>query len=99
MVATSEIILHGTELSGHTHRVELLLRMLGLPYRFEKAAADVRRRPEFRQTIWARNSMVAGTTGCCRARTALAIYSGRRGEVWTGHGADDHTMELPRRAC
>src|ERR1700678_1363914 len=49
MVATSEIILHGTELSGHTHRVELLLRMLGLPYRFEKAAADVRRRPEFRQ--------------------------------------------------
>ena len=24
----SEIILHGTELSGHTHRVELLLRML-----------------------------------------------------------------------
>jgi glutathione S-transferase len=48
-VATSEIILHGTELSGHTHRVELLLRMLGLPYRFEVAAADVRRTPGFRQ--------------------------------------------------
>jgi len=27
---TPEIILHGTELSGHTHRVELMLRMLGL---------------------------------------------------------------------
>ena len=25
-MSTPEIILHGTELSGHTHRVELLLR-------------------------------------------------------------------------
>ena len=32
-MSTPEIILHGTELSGHAHRVELLLRMLGLPYR------------------------------------------------------------------
>jgi glutathione S-transferase len=48
-VATSEIILYGTELSGHTHRVELLLRMLGLPYRFEMAPANVRRTSEFRQ--------------------------------------------------
>jgi glutathione S-transferase len=48
-MATSEIILHGAELSGHTHRVELLLRMLGLPYRFESAAAEVRRTPEFRR--------------------------------------------------
>jgi glutathione S-transferase len=48
-VTTAEIILHGTELSGHTHRVELLLRMLGLPYRFEAATADVRRTPWFRR--------------------------------------------------
>lgn len=24
--------LHGTKLSGHVHRVELLLKMLGVPY-------------------------------------------------------------------
>lgn len=44
---TPEIVLHGTELSGHTHRVELLLRMLGLPYRYELAPAAVRSTPEF----------------------------------------------------
>lgn len=48
-MTTSEIILYGTELSGHTHRVELLLRMLGLPYRFEVAGADIRRSAEFRE--------------------------------------------------
>ncbi len=42
-----EIVLHGTELSGHCHRVELLLRMLGLPYRFVAAPAPVRATPEF----------------------------------------------------
>jgi glutathione S-transferase len=41
------ITLHGTVLSGHTHRVELLLRMLDLPYRFVEAPAAVRRTPEF----------------------------------------------------
>ena len=46
-MSKSEIILHGTELSGHAHRVELLLRMLGLPYRYEMAPADARSTPEF----------------------------------------------------
>jgi glutathione S-transferase len=41
------IILHGTPLSGHTHRVELLLLMLGLPYRFETANAETRRSAAF----------------------------------------------------
>lgn len=44
----SEIILHGTPLSGHAHRVELLLLALGLPYRTEAAPADVRRSPAFK---------------------------------------------------
>jgi glutathione S-transferase len=48
-MSTPEIILHGTELSGHTHRVELLLRMLGLPYRYVVASAAVRSTPEFHQ--------------------------------------------------
>jgi glutathione S-transferase len=46
-MSTPEIILHGTELSGHAHRVELLLRMLGLPYRYAVAPAVVRSSPEF----------------------------------------------------
>lgn len=46
-MSTSDIILHGTELSGHTHRVELLLRMLGLPYRYAPSPATVRGTPEF----------------------------------------------------
>jgi glutathione S-transferase len=41
------IVLHGTELSGHAHRVVLLLRMLGLPYRFVVAPPEVRRTPDF----------------------------------------------------
>ena len=46
-MSAPEIILHGTELSGHAHRVELLLRMLDLPYRFVAAPAAVRASPEF----------------------------------------------------
>lgn len=43
-----EIILHGTPLSGHAHRVELLLLALGLPFRSEAAPAEVRRSEAFR---------------------------------------------------
>jgi glutathione S-transferase len=42
-----DIVLHGTEVSGHTHRVELLLRMLHLPYRFVPSPAGVRRSAGF----------------------------------------------------
>ena len=41
------IIVHGTELSGHAHRVVLLLRILGLPYKFVVAPPEVRRTPDF----------------------------------------------------
>jgi glutathione S-transferase len=43
------ITLHGTALSGHTHRVELLLRALGLAFEFVAAPADVRRSEPFRK--------------------------------------------------
>ena len=43
------ITLHGTELSGHAHRVALLLRMLDIPYRFVNAPAEVRCTAEFRR--------------------------------------------------
>jgi glutathione S-transferase len=48
-MSSPHLILHGTEFSGHTHRVELLLRMLDLPFRFEPAPAEVRRTSEFRK--------------------------------------------------
>jgi glutathione S-transferase len=47
-MAQSEIVLHGTPLSGHAHRVELLLLALSLPYRFVDAPAAVRRSDAFR---------------------------------------------------
>jgi glutathione S-transferase len=43
------LILHGTPLSGHAHRVELLLRALDLPYRLEPAPAEIRRGDAFRR--------------------------------------------------
>lgn len=46
---SSGIILHGTALSGHAHRVELLLLALGLPYRFEPAPAEIRQSAAFRK--------------------------------------------------
>ena len=50
-MAAPDISLHGTVLSGHTHRVELLLRMLGLPYRFVDSPAAVRQSAEFRRAL------------------------------------------------
>lgn len=44
----SEIVLHGVGLSGHTHRVALMLSALGLPYRFVDAPGDVRASVAFR---------------------------------------------------
>jgi len=42
-----QITLYGTRLSGHAHRVLLMLSMLELPYRFVDAPNEVRRSPEF----------------------------------------------------
>ncbi len=42
------ITLYGTELSGHTHRVALLLRALGLSYGFEVADAARRKTDAYR---------------------------------------------------
>ncbi|HGM5474460.1 TPA: glutathione S-transferase family protein [Serratia marcescens] len=45
----STITLYGTPLSGHVHRVALLLRMLALPYAWVEASADVRQSAAFRR--------------------------------------------------
>ncbi len=49
MNPSTTLVLHGVKLSGHVHRVELLLRMLGLPYDFVDASASVRASAEFRK--------------------------------------------------
>jgi glutathione S-transferase len=47
-VTTSTIVIHGTVLSGHTHRVENFLSILGVPYQLAQAPPAVRQTPEFR---------------------------------------------------
>lgn len=46
-MTTGGITLYGTERSGHTHRVVLLLRMLGLQYEFVTTPPEERRAPYF----------------------------------------------------
>jgi glutathione S-transferase len=41
-MTTPTIKLYGVKLSGHFHRVELMLRMLNLPFEFIEAGAEVR---------------------------------------------------------
>lgn len=48
-MSTPTLILHGTRLSGHAHRVELLLRMLALPFEYVNAPAEVRAGAAFRR--------------------------------------------------
>ncbi|KFI08602.1 glutathione S-transferase family protein [Massilia sp. BSC265] len=48
-MAPSSLTVHGMALSGHTHRVELFLHLLGLPYRFIDAPAPVRESAEFQR--------------------------------------------------
>lgn len=45
---SSTLVIHGTQFSGHTHRVESFVRILGLPYRKVDAPAAVRASPAFR---------------------------------------------------
>ncbi len=46
-MSDATILLYGTALSGHTHRVELMLSLLDLSYRRVDAPDAVRRTPEF----------------------------------------------------
>lgn len=49
MAGDKTMILHGFRLSGHSHRAELMLNLLEIPYEFRNVdlAAGVQRRPEF----------------------------------------------------
>lgn len=43
------LVLYGTRLSGHCHRVEALLGQLGLPYAYREAPAAVRQSSDYRR--------------------------------------------------
>ena len=45
-MSAGDIALHTTKLSGHPHRMELLLRMRGMPFEFVDTSAEVRGSPE-----------------------------------------------------
>ncbi len=45
------LILHGLKLSGHVHRVELLLRMLDLPFEYALAPPEVRTSAAFKEKL------------------------------------------------
>lgn len=46
-MAPSSLTVYGTALSGHTHRVQLFLHLLKLPYRLVETPAPVRESAEF----------------------------------------------------
>lgn len=87
----TDITLHGTFTSGHTHRVELLLRALDLPYRFEQAPAAVRATPEFRRRLNPLGQVPVLQDGplILADSNAILVYLARRYGVGTAWLPDD----------
>jgi glutathione S-transferase len=85
-VAETELTLYGTVLSGHVHRVALLLRMLKLPYRFIDAPRPVRQTPEFGALTPLRQAPVLRDGDLVLADSgAILVYLARRydtGGTW-----------------
>ncbi|MDE2610302.1 MAG: glutathione S-transferase [Burkholderiales bacterium] len=80
------ITLYGTRLSGHSHRVELMLSILGLPYRFVDAPAEVRRSAGFRTLNPLGQIPVLDDGGVVLCDSnAILVYMARRyapGSLW-----------------
>jgi len=79
-------ILHGTRLSGHTHRVMLFLHLLGLPYEFADSPAAVRGTPAFRRLNPLGQIPVLEDDGLALADSnAILVYLAKRyaaGSAW-----------------
>jgi glutathione S-transferase len=83
-------ILHGTRLSGHTHRVMLFLHLLGLPYEFADSPAAVRGTPAFRQLNPLGQIPVLEDEGVALADSnAILVYLARRYAAGGGWLPDD----------
>lgn len=80
------ITLHGTERSGHAHRVVLLLRMLAIPYRFVSAPVEIRRSDEFLRLnpLGQIPVLEDGPVVICDSNAILVYLAGRyaRGSQW-----------------
>ena len=79
-------ILHGTRLSGHSHRVMLFLHLLGLPYEFADSPAAVRGTPAFRRLNPLGQIPVLEDDGLALADSnAILVYLAKRyaaGSAW-----------------
>jgi len=78
-MTSSTIVVHGTVLSGHTHRVENFLSILGLPYRLVHTPADLRRTAEFlaRNPLGQIPVLEDGALTICDSN-AILVYLARR---------------------
>jgi glutathione S-transferase len=79
-------ILHGTRLSGHTHRVMLFLHLLGLSHEFVDSPAAVRESPAFRRLNPLGQIPVLEDGGLALADSnAILVYLAKRyapGSAW-----------------
>ncbi|NNG24857.1 glutathione S-transferase family protein [Telluria aromaticivorans] len=89
-MTSPSLILHGTALSGHTHRVELFLHLLQLPYQRIDAPADVRQGADFLRLnplgqipVLQDGELVLGDSN------AILVYLARRYAPGTGWLPDD----------
>ena len=83
-------ILHGTRLSGHTHRVMLFLHLLDLPYTFSDSPAAVRQSPAFRRLNPLGQIPVLEDDGLALADSnAILVYLAKRYAPGSGWLPDD----------
>lgn len=89
-MSTSTIKLHGTPLSGHVHRVQLMLALLELPYQLIDAPADVRATPAFRalNPLGQIPALVDGELALADSN-AILVYLARRYAPGAGWLSDD----------
>jgi glutathione S-transferase len=87
---TQTRILHGTRLSGHTHRVQLFLHLLDLPYEFADSPASVRAAPAFRALNPLGQIPVLQDGDVVLAdSTAILVYLAKRHAAGSGWLPDD----------
>ena len=89
---TAMLTLHGKKISGHVHRVELLLRMLDLPFRFVEAPGDAAAAAEFKRHLNPLGQIPVLEDGALvlADSTAILVYLSKRydaGGHWLPHDA------------
>jgi len=98
-MTSPSLILYGTALSGHTHRVELFLHLLQLPYRRIDAPASVRQSPEFlRMNPLGQIPVLQDGEHVLADSNAILVYLARRYAPGSGWLPDDpvHAAKVQR---